>query len=177
MTDEDRISGTYASFTERVIHDDQHAKCGQCGRLLKLRRNHVIPHHRPPAVPTPVPPPSKPKGVEGESPERLSFVQSDEWNQRNGLGPNTTQDIYSDSNCCYCFRKTRPDAQRLAMIRTHDGEWWLITPTAPVRSDEWDRFSLPVGPDCLRNHPEWRFALAVEDPATGQPLPAEREVL
>jgi hypothetical protein len=133
-----------------------------------------------PALRTVVPGPLGAKPAtpsDDESPDRLPFVQSDEWNQRNGLGPNTTQDIYSDSNCCYCFRKTRPDAQRLAMIRTHDGEWWLIAPTAPVRPDEWDRFSLPVGPDCLRNHPEWRFALAVEDPATGQPLPAERQVL
>ena len=96
------------------------------------------------------------------SPERLPFVQSDEWESRNYLGPNASQDIYSTSNCCYCYRKTRLDAQRLAMIRTHDGNWWLTAPTAPVCSDEWDRFSLPVGPDCLRNHPEWRFALTVE---------------
>jgi hypothetical protein len=61
-----------------------------------------------------------------------------------------------------CFRKTRPDAQRLVMIRTHDGNWWLIAPTAPIRSDELDRFWLPVGPDCLRSHPEWRFALTTE---------------
>jgi hypothetical protein len=112
--------------------------------------------------PMPVTPPGNPKGVDGESPERLPFVQSDEWESRKSLGPNVTQDIYSVSNCCYCFRKTRPDAQRLVMIRTHDGEWWLIAPTAPIRADELDRFWLPVGPDCLRNHPEWRFALTKE---------------
>lgn len=96
--------------------------------------------------------------------DRLEFIQSDEWNKRNGLGPNATQDIYSDSNCCYCFRKTRVDAHRLAMIRTHDGNWWLIAPNSPIRSDEWDRFALPVGPDCLRRHPEWRFAIAERVP-------------
>ena len=35
-------------------------------------------------------------------------------------------------------------------------------PGRPVRSDEQDRFWLPVGPDCLRGHPEWRFALTRE---------------
>jgi hypothetical protein len=98
-------------------------------------------------------------------PERLPFVQSDEWESRSTIsrgGVQVTRDIYSESNCCYCFRETRPDAQKLAMIRTHDGNWWLIAPTAPIRSDEWDRFWLPVGPDCLRNHPEWRFALTKE---------------
>lgn len=116
--------------------------------------------HRPSAVVRPSP--SRPESKEGGSPERLSFVQSDEWESRTSLGPNASQDIYSVSNCCYCFRKTKPDAQKLVMIRTHDGNWWLIVPTAPIRSDELDRFWLPVGPDCLQNHPEWRFALATE---------------
>ena len=48
------------------------------------------------------------------------------------------------------------------MIRTHDGEWWLIAPTTSVHLDEQDRFSLPVGPDCLRKHPEWRFAITAD---------------
>jgi hypothetical protein len=115
----------------------------------------------------------EPERREGAAPERLPFVQSDEWESRNtisrGGGIRVTQDIYSDSNCCYCFRKTKPDAQRLSMIRTHDGNWWLIAPAAPIRSDEWDRFWLPVGPDCLRSHPEWQFALTTKWSEGGEP--------
>lgn len=40
-------SGTYASLAERTGHDDGRAGCGHCGRTLKLRRNNVLPHHRP----------------------------------------------------------------------------------------------------------------------------------
>jgi len=44
-------SGTYASFTERGLVGGStlaagHAKCERCGRLLKLRKNNVLPHRR-----------------------------------------------------------------------------------------------------------------------------------
>lgn len=44
-------SGTYASFTERGLVGEStiaagHARCEHCGRLLKLHKNNVLPHHR-----------------------------------------------------------------------------------------------------------------------------------
>lgn len=98
---------------------------------------------------------------------RLLFIQHKRWHQSEEQG---RESAYRDDRCCYCWRKTRPDAARLRTARTNDGEWWLVGPDVDMTAPEWKDFQrqtdgtfaptlLPVGPDCLRQHPEWRFAL------------------
>jgi hypothetical protein len=87
---------------------------------------------------------------------RLAFHQTTAW---------TGDNAYSDRHCCHCGKPTRPDAKRLEMSRTDDGEWWLCRPgsTALANEGQLNRFTLPVGPDCLRKHPQWRPAVTNED--------------
>jgi hypothetical protein len=96
---------------------------------------------------------------------RLLFEQSARWQRSVDGGTG----VYPDDRCCYCHRPTRADAVRLRTARTNDGEWWLISADEDLTTDEWRDFQsypegraptlLPVGPECLRAHPEWRFAL------------------
>jgi len=87
---------------------------------------------------------------------RLVFNQADTWGQQG-------DDVYSQEQCCYCGKRVRKDAKRLCLARTEDGEWWLVEPgykPGPDDMDGYGMFTLPVGPDCLRKHPEWRFAVS-----------------
>ena len=99
---------------------------------------------------------------------RLLFDQSVRWhratNRRHAVY------VYSDEHCCHCARPTAVGAQRLRTARTNDGEWWLVDGGEDLTAPEWRDFQtqldgsraptlLPVGPDCFRKHPEWRFAL------------------
>jgi hypothetical protein len=88
--------------------------------------------------------------------KRIAFIQSESWNK-------DRQTPYSEDHCCYCSKKVKPNAIFLYLSRTDDGEWWLCDPSEPVQADEgtFGRFTLPVGPDCLKRHPEWRFAIVV----------------
>jgi hypothetical protein len=92
------------------------------------------------------------------------FVQSDRWTRSTG-GP------YSPEHCAYCARPVRPDATHLYTARTNDGEWWLVSADEDLTTAEWKDFQtqpngnrsptlLPIGPDCLRDHPEFAFAVA-----------------
>ena len=60
-----------------------------------------------------------------------------------------------------CARPIRGNHSRLRMYRTNDGEWWLVSEGFDVGGDLdfGGVFTLPVGPDCLRKHPEWKFAV------------------
>jgi hypothetical protein len=99
---------------------------------------------------------------------RIPFIQHDRWFTNEALH---TSSVYSDRLCCYCARTVRADAVRLRTARTNDGEWWLVGPDVDMTAPEWRDFQhnqfdgtfaptlLPVGPDCLRQHPEWRFAV------------------
>jgi hypothetical protein len=64
----------------------------------------------------------------------------------------------------------RTSGARRCTARTNDGAWWLVSADEDMRASEWHDFQnqldgtwaatiLPIGPDCLRQHPEWRFAL------------------
>lgn len=99
---------------------------------------------------------------------RLVFTQHDRWFTNEALH---TSSVYSDQLCCYCARPVRPDAARLRTARTNDGEWWLVSADEDMSAPEWRQFQdqldgtfaatpLPVGPECLRQHPAWRFAVA-----------------
>lgn len=100
---------------------------------------------------------------------RLVFVQSDRWCKR-FCGTDCGAGVYDDTLCCYCARPVRPDARRLRTARTNDGEWWLVSADEDLTTDEWKDFQwqpdgsraptfLPIGPDCLRKHPKFAFAV------------------
>lgn len=99
--------------------------------------------------------------------KRLLFSQHDRWYV---VGATGAHSVYSDALCCYCARPVRPDAARLRTARTNDGEWWLVSADEDMSAPEWRNFQdqldgtfaptlLPVGPDCLRQHPAWNFAV------------------
>lgn len=79
---------------------------------------------------------------------------------------------YDDSRCCYCHRPTTPESPRLRTARTNDGAWFVVGPTVDLSAAEWRDFQtqidgsraatvLPIGPECLRQHPEFRVGLVV----------------
>lgn len=96
---------------------------------------------------------------------RVVLVQTDRW-----VNLSSTRGVYARDRCCYCYASTRPHARLLRTARTNDGEWWLISSDVDLTTDEWKDFQhhegdrlptlLPVGSGCLRDHPEWAFALA-----------------
>lgn len=97
---------------------------------------------------------------------RLVFVQSLRWCKLIDGGTG----VYDKGLCAYCARPVRPDAARLRTARTNDGEWWLVSADEDLSTDEWKDFQwqpgggrgptlLPIGPDCLRQHPEFAFAV------------------
>lgn len=107
--------------------------------------------------------------------QRLVFVQSDRWCKRFS-GTDSGVGVYDETLCAYCARPVRPDAVRLRTARTNDGEWWLVAAAVDLATDEWKDFQwqadgsrgptlLPIGPDCLRQHPEFAFAVVEGGPA------------
>lgn len=102
--------------------------------------------------------------------QRLVFVQADRWYKRldgSGMG------VYDEKLCAYCARPVRVDAARLRTARTNDGEWWLVSADVDLSANEWRDFQrqldgsrkatfLPIGPDCLRQHPEFMFAVVTQ---------------
>ncbi len=101
---------------------------------------------------------------------RLMFVQSARWSKRIDGGNGGPIDPYSAEHCAYCARPVRTDAVLLHTARTNDGEWWLVSEDEDLSLDEWKDFQtqrdgsraptfLPIGPDCLRDHPEFAFAV------------------
>lgn len=108
---------------------------------------------------------------------RLVFVQSDRWCKR-FAGTDLGAGVYDESLCAYCARPVRADASRLRTARTNDGEWWLVSADEDLTAAEWKDFQtqidgsrgptlLPVGPDCLRQHPEFSFAVVRRSCADG----------
>lgn len=102
---------------------------------------------------------------------RLLFVQAARWSKRIDGGNGGPVDPYSSAHCAYCARPVRPDARLLRTARTNDGEWWLVSMDEDLSGEEWKDFQrqldgsyaptiLPIGPDCLRTHPEFLFAVA-----------------
>lgn len=98
---------------------------------------------------------------------RIVFTQHDRWFLNAALH---TSSVYSAQLCCYCARPVRPDVARLRTARSNDGEWWLVSADEDMSAPEWRQFQdqldgtfaatpLPVGPECLRSHPAWRFAV------------------
>lgn len=98
---------------------------------------------------------------------RLAFSQHDRWFTAEALH---TTSVYSNALCCYCARPVRDDAVQLRTARTNDGEWWLVSADEDMSAPEWRQFQdqldgtfaptpLPIGPECLRQHPAWRFAV------------------
>lgn len=99
--------------------------------------------------------------------DRLRFTQSERWFTSEALH---TSSVYSDQLCCYCARPVRAGAARLRTARTNDGEWWLVSADCDLTAAEWRQFQdqadgtfkptlLPIGPNCLRRHPEFRLGL------------------
>lgn len=86
----------------------------------------------------------------------LVFNQAKSWNPQGGPGP------YSQKHCCFCSKPVSTKAPRLWIVRTSDGEWWLVPPGHVATEDDFGDgvFSLPIGSKCLRDHPEFMFALA-----------------
>lgn len=97
---------------------------------------------------------------------RVPLFQTEGWSQSLAAGT----DPYAANRCCHCHAPTRPNAARICLTRTDDGEWWVVAPGATVLDDERQlgdpHFTLPVGVKCLRDHPEFRLGLvANESPA------------
>jgi hypothetical protein len=101
---------------------------------------------------------------------RLVFVQSARWCRQIDGGNGGPVYVYSTEHCAYCARSVRPDATFLYTARTNDGEWWLVSVDEDLSGDEWRDFQtqldgsraptlLPIGPDCLRDHPAFSFAV------------------
>lgn len=78
--------------------------------------------------------------------------------------------VYDAERCAYCARRVRRDAARLRTARTNDGEWWLVSAAEDLSDEVWRDFQtqldgtraptlLPIGSDCLRDHPEFAFAV------------------
>lgn len=97
---------------------------------------------------------------------RLVFVQSARWHERIDGGTG----VYAESLCCYCARPVSRPVAFLLTARTNDGEWWLVSEDEDLNGPEWRDFQtqldgrraptyLPIGPDCLRDHPEFAFAV------------------
>lgn len=88
---------------------------------------------------------------------RIPLFQTDEWTRSLDAGA----DPYAADRCCRCHRPVGPDAMRLMLTRTNDGEWWVVHRDAPVRDDERQlgdpHFVLPIGEECLKAHPEFRL--------------------
>lgn len=101
----------------------------------------------------------------GATVTRVVLVQTDRW-----VDLSSTLDVYARDRCCHCYAPTRSHAKLLRTARTNDGEWWLIASDVDLTADEWKDFQgdhgerlptlLPVGSGCLRDHPEWAFAIA-----------------
>lgn len=90
---------------------------------------------------------------------RILFLQSPEWdrNQRRQSG-----DVYAKDRCCWCYRPVKPGAPQLRLTRDDSGEWFVVVPPARAElPDEktFSHFTLPIGPDCLKRHPEFRPGL------------------
>lgn len=109
---------------------------------------------------------------------RLVFVQSERWCKR-FAGTDAGDGVYSEALCAYCARKVRPNATRLFTARTNDGEWWLVSADEDLTAIEWKDFQtqidgsrgptlLPIGPDCLRQHPEFSFAVVAQGCTNGK---------
>lgn len=106
---------------------------------------------------------------------RLHFDQHDRWHANEALHATS---VYTDELCCYCGRPVRPDSVRLRTARTNDGEWWLVSSDEDMAAPEWRDFQdhldgtfaptpLPVGPNCLRQNPQWSFAIIeTQSPST-----------
>lgn len=87
---------------------------------------------------------------------RVVFNQAASWNKDGCM------DVYSKTDCCYCGRPVKADAKLLCLARTEDGEWWVVDPEYTPEPDDMDgygMFTLPIGPDCLRRHPEFKFGV------------------
>jgi hypothetical protein len=106
---------------------------------------------------------------------RLVFVQSARWSKRIDGGNGGPVYVYSTEHCAYCARPVRADATFLYTARTNDGEWWLVSADEDLKTEEWRDFQtmpngsrvatlLPIGPDCLRAHPEFAFAVSKYGP-------------
>ena len=82
---------------------------------------------------------------------RLVFNQALSWGD---------VDVYSMKHCCYCGKELKGKFSLLCLSRTNDGEWWACD-SKSEESDEKDygRFVLPIGNGCLKNHPEFKFAV------------------
>jgi hypothetical protein len=107
--------------------------------------------------------------MSGAGEGRLAFFQAPSWNRDHD------QDPYSQEHCCYCGKPVVPGSYRLWLERSEDGEWWLVGPpardaTPPGRGRPTGvPFALPVGRNCLKRHPEWRFALGLPAAVDGPP--------
>lgn len=89
---------------------------------------------------------------------RIIFFQPPEWDRRNDFGRGSRGDVYAEDRCCWCYRPVKPDAQRLMLTRDDGGEWFVVVPPGRAQfQDEktFGHFALPIGPDCLKRHPEF----------------------
>lgn len=105
------------------------------------------------------------QAVTGENTSRIVLNQTDSWHNL------CTDSVYSTQRCCVCGRVVRTRTRALLRTaRTNDGEWWVVAADCDLTADEWRDFQtdlagqrgptmLPIGPDCLRAHPEFRIGL------------------
>lgn len=101
---------------------------------------------------------------------RILFLQSPEWDRRrSAIGQGALSlDPYAKDRCCWCYRPVKPGAPQLRLTRDDSGEWFVVAPPARAElPDEktFGHFTLPIGPDCLRRHPEFRPGLVEDDPS------------
>ena len=107
---------------------------------------------------------------EGTCGMRLNYLQLKSWDRFLDKGG----DPYSRNHCLFCGRPVNDGRSSLLLVsRDEGGSWYLCRPGDHAEVDEikfcggnkhadWARFLLPIGPECLKKHPEFKFSIVVK---------------
>jgi len=94
---------------------------------------------------------------------RTRLTREESWfeaNNRRGAG---FAPYYSPSHCCVCGKRVKRGREWLLLTREASGMELAISHPDDAHDDPNEEISnmwvAPVGPDCLKNHPELRHAI------------------
>ena len=92
---------------------------------------------------------------------RVPLIQTASWTR----GVDRGFGAYDTARCCVCGRKVTDDAQFVRVVRSDDGAWWIKQIGEPTCDDEHQlgETTLPVGPDCLKKHPEFHIGFIAHE--------------
>lgn len=86
----------------------------------------------------------------------VELIQDSSWLSRNSF-----YSAYSRDNCCQCGKPVGHAATLLMVTRNEGGDWFIISPDQDSIPNEklFERGVLPIGPECLKKHPEYSIGL------------------